>query len=406
MKVLPQDIVDFTYINIPATYDDYDDTVTYIKEDDENALTSASVALVDNYYYRSVVNSNLDFNPIEYLNIKWTKWSVSNRFAMIDLQSQTKTTQTGGDLIAEFTRGTIETLGIGNYEASQIIIEHLNGDNGVISGLTIATSGNLTSTILEGLAYVDNVRIDFLDTPNLFTASKDTYVDIDNTGTLVFTEVANGAGEPALTLPNERLAKVVTDGSSIPSVTDLRTPLNNVIGTAGQTIPVSVNEEVIDYWSYIYAEYSIEVDRGTVINIDPIGDYIRVTFIADVTNNNAACGFLIGGQTIDMGETLSHVGYNFNSYATKETDKFGTLEVDKGAVQDLVDFETIINRDSAQTRLRQVKKFYNIIVLFIVDPEENSVFENLLTLGVVENASLLISDNTANIITWQVFESI
>ena len=50
-----------------------------------------------------------------------------------------------------------------------------------------------------------------------FDASKDTYVDVDNTGTLYYTPVNNNAASPALTTGRMRIAIIVTGASSIAS---------------------------------------------------------------------------------------------------------------------------------------------------------------------------------------------
>lgn len=59
-----------------------------------------------------------------------------------------------------------------------------------------------------------------------FTASKDTYVDAEpypfGLTQWTYSEVANGAGAPATTAGNHRAFKVVTDATSVTSVTDLR----------------------------------------------------------------------------------------------------------------------------------------------------------------------------------------
>ena len=59
-----------------------------------------------------------------------------------------------------------------------------------------------------------------------FTASKDTYVYIANDGTLSYSEQSNGAAKPTLTSLNADLGqylwKVVTNGTDVTSVTDLR----------------------------------------------------------------------------------------------------------------------------------------------------------------------------------------
>jgi len=94
----------------------------------------------------------------------------------------------------------------------------------VVSGLLPAEHGSsLTSSISAGYIYIDGVRIYKNGTPHTYTASKDTYVDIDPTGTYVFSEVPLDDPEPTLTEGNMRLAKVVTDATTIPTVVDMRT---------------------------------------------------------------------------------------------------------------------------------------------------------------------------------------
>ena len=91
------------------------------------------------------------------------------------------------------------------------------------SGLLPATSANLTSDISLGTAYVRGYRVrkDSV-TSQTYTASKDTYVDISKIGVFTLTAVTNNAAAPAVAANSIRLAKVVTDGDNITSVSDLR----------------------------------------------------------------------------------------------------------------------------------------------------------------------------------------
>lgn len=59
-------------------------------------------------------------------------------------------------------------------------------------------------------------------TSRTFTASKDTYVSIAQNGSIAYSEVANGAAQPALPSNSNWLAKVVTSGSAVTGVTDMR----------------------------------------------------------------------------------------------------------------------------------------------------------------------------------------
>lgn len=308
MKLVQQQIQSFLSSNITEPFLEYNTATTYSFEEDETALTNASVVRYSNYNYRSLINNNTNNNPEETENTKWVKWSVSNRYAMIDVSSTSKTVIENDDIVVEFLRGSIDLIGIGNMTASGVTIEHY-----------------------------------------------------DSIGTL--------------------------------------------ISTATQTITFSINEDVYDLWDYMYSEYSLAIDRGVKIDIPPIGHKIKVTIHQQVSLGKTECGFFIAGEVIDMGETLAEVGFNFNSFSTVDTDIFGTTTITKRNIQDLVDFETIVNSNDTIKTKRKIKTIYDDIVLFVIDPSENSEHENILTLGKVQDASTVLTTATKTIITWSVFES-
>ena len=104
----------------------------------------------------------------------------------------------------------------------------------VYTGLLPPTATGLASTTTAGTAYVENDGDDTLHrvvkaaTAKTYTASKDTYVYLDFTGTYSYEEVANNAAQPTTPDNSILLAKVVTDATDVSSVTDLRqtTPAN------------------------------------------------------------------------------------------------------------------------------------------------------------------------------------
>lgn len=96
-------------------------------------------------------------------------------------------------------------------------------NNFTFTGMVPATSANLTSDISSGTSYVDGIRIQKNAESHTYTASKDTYVYIHSGGYYVYQEVANGAAAPSDPANTLLLAKVVTSGTAITSVSDLRT---------------------------------------------------------------------------------------------------------------------------------------------------------------------------------------
>lgn len=90
------------------------------------------------------------------------------------------------------------------------------------SGMQPATDSDLTSDISAGVSYVNGYRVSKNAEAHSYTASKDTYVYIHEGGYYVYQEVANGAGAPSTPSNTLLLAKAVTNGTAITSVSDLR----------------------------------------------------------------------------------------------------------------------------------------------------------------------------------------
>ena len=95
-----------------------------------------------------------------------------------------------------------------------------NFANYVDSGCTWASVSGLNGTMTGGTIYVNGYRIIVSGVgSHTFTASNDTYIDIDYLGNIYYNGVANNATAPSLTANSLRVAKVVTGGSTISSVT-------------------------------------------------------------------------------------------------------------------------------------------------------------------------------------------
>lgn len=93
----------------------------------------------------------------------------------------------------------------------------------VVTGLTTAATAGLAADTAVGIAYAGGHRVQkTATTSKTYTASKDTYVDLSSTGAFTYTAVTNGAAAPAIAASSVRLAKVVTDGTTVTGVTDLR----------------------------------------------------------------------------------------------------------------------------------------------------------------------------------------
>lgn len=97
----------------------------------------------------------------------------------------------------------------------EVIADHAN------SGMVWSQVALLTGAMTSGILYLNGYRVAVSAVASYaFPASKDIYVDVDVTGTLYYTPVANGATSGfALSANRVRLAKVVTNASTITSIT-------------------------------------------------------------------------------------------------------------------------------------------------------------------------------------------
>ena len=172
------------------------------------------------------------------------------------------------------------------------------------------------------------------------------------------------------------------------------------------TTPSTINANVLDYYSYIYEPYLLDQDFTTKINLPITGTYVRITFSALTLTGNSSCGYLIVGNPTEMGKSLMGVKFGYSSFTSKELSSFGNLEIKKGAIQDIVDFETVISSSYLPQMRKELKKIYDEILLFIVDERDDSNYENLMTLGVIQDASVLLENHVESTMTFSIIEAV
>ena len=168
----------------------------------------------------------------------------------------------------------------------------------------------------------------------------------------------------------------------------------------------NVNANVYDYYDYMYEPYVLDQDFTTKVNLPIQGRYVRLTFHKLFLTNRSACGYLIVGNPMDMGMSLMQPKFSYNSLTTKEISTFGNLDIKKSFIQDIVDFETVIASTYLSRMRRELKKIYDEIVLFIIDERDVSEYENLMTLGVIQDASVVLENNVESVISFSVIEAL
>jgi len=206
----------------------------------------------------------------------------------------------------------------------------------VVSGLLpTTTTATLTGSIPAGVAYPDGYYVEKTTaTPKVFTASKDTYLYIQTNGTFYYDEQANGASDPGARTNAARLAKIVTDGTEITSVTDQRT--TSCTSGPFSVIKDATNEASLDdllkNGSPIVKDYDngwiqgvhVEYKDSTNFTITPGSAYINGKYRSvsvDVTVPTTADTPSTGVSGIDTGSLAASTTYNIFTVADQDTVK-------------------------------------------------------------------------------------
>lgn len=92
-----------------------------------------------------------------------------------------------------------------------------------VKGLVWSQGTGRLASMSQGIVYINGNRTEVgAITNNNFPASKDTYVDVNASGAIVYTPVNNGAAAPAQVGDTVRIARISTDASVITSIVDIR----------------------------------------------------------------------------------------------------------------------------------------------------------------------------------------
>lgn len=125
MLLMKQKIEEYLDINLITRYPNWSSTTTY---------NFGDIVFDDHYYYRSVIDENLNLLPSENMN-EWLRWDISNRYAQIDMRATTETvcnidTIEGGvgpyTLISEFQNDRYDALALGYVNAEYVFVEILS----------------------------------------------------------------------------------------------------------------------------------------------------------------------------------------------------------------------------------------------------------------------------------------
>ncbi len=155
MEFVPQTITSYTSPQLTPEYADWNSATSYVV---------GNKVIYGNYIWICSFAGSLNFEPKEN-SPHWTKWGVSNYWSLIDLRSQTLTV-VNSDFVVEFDKIGIETLVIGYFKGTSILVEVLDALDNVV--FTETFSNPRREGIPSYLAWIHAKFIDYSSMSKVF----------------------------------------------------------------------------------------------------------------------------------------------------------------------------------------------------------------------------------------------
>ncbi len=170
---------------------------------------------------------------------------------------------------------------------------------------------------------------------------------------------------------------------------------------------VTDNSEA-NWYSYYYGEFTEEGDLTSFFrNITPRAGKIRVTIApSSVDNGLAQCSYMVCGNSVYAGATLSGVDISTKDWSVREYDAFGTLNIVKRNIQQIITCSTVHDRNYTIPLYKSVKKLRSTHILIVGDEADDSQFENILMLGTIEDDTTKAETSPKNFSDFMFVESI
>lgn len=188
------------------------------------------------------------------------------------------------------------------------------------SGGVWSTISGLNGTMTAAVNYIGGTRIETAAVASkTFTASRDTYVYIDSTGTVQYDPQTNGATQPATPTDNLLVAIVVTNGSEITNIFNARTIWSDRWTSWTPTF-TSLSGGTLNYARYMRAGKIVFYKLKYTMAGANVSGLIRYTLPATAAVNSSSASSDVLSNNVEMVDSgTAYLGaaalYDANTHA-------------------------------------------------------------------------------------------
>lgn len=197
--------------------------------------------------------------------------------------------------------------------------------------------------------------------------------------------------------------------------TNTETICNSLTSTGGSpyNLTATINVDGMDYLAFSavkgtqltiveknFSASTLTTTNKTISNgeinyahqLDASAYTVEIT-VSQVTGDTySSIGSLIGGTSISLGDTRYTPNFSFSSFLTQTTDPSGITSFDSTAVEELIDVDIVFDSINAISIKKTLKNIKGSPSAFILDESSGSIYENLVTIGVIDDFTIVITN--------------
>lgn len=164
------------------------------------------------------------------------------------------------------------------------------------------------------------------------------------------------------------------------------------------------SSNVTNWYAWTFEPRVFEFGRSVAVKIERYlgATKARVTINQRGTDTDTSCGFLIGGESEYMGQTMVPLNFSYTSYTQRSRDSFGNTNIIRRPIEDGINFQTVIDKVTLMSKQRVIKQDLDALAMFVLD--DTQAESEIVVYGLMYNPTLLYDQFDRSVVNWQVEE--
>ncbi len=154
--------------------------------------------------------------------------------------------------------------------------------------------------------------------------------------------------------------------------------------------------DVVDWYTYYFTpipDADATTEEEVIFRLPSYDDQYKIRTTIYENNSSSSCSYMICGQAKYLGDSLYGYSSGLDDFSYKEVDDMGVLDLKRRQSRQLADIDFIYKSGNIRHVMRLIREHLGKVILIVADEDENSKYEHLMTLGLIENYTTILSNS-------------